>query len=80
MSLSGLAAPGGMNIPKRTGLFAVATAIGVLVAIAWNDGAVPASAYFGFLKLFLDPGAQIAGLAAAVALALLMGFIHFVFT
>lgn len=80
MSTSSLAAPGGMNAVKRAVLFVLAAAIGILVGIAWNGSSLPTSAYLGFLKLFLDPSAQIAGLAAAVVLAFLLGFIHLVYT
>lgn len=42
------------------------------------DGSAAGAIYDGFLKLFLDPTAQIAGVAAGVTLAFLLGVIHFV--
>lgn len=78
MSVSDLIAPGEMSVFKRSALFVLAAAVGTLVAIAWNPKGVPSAAYFGFLRIFLDPRAQIVGLAAAVVLAFLVGAIHVV--
>jgi hypothetical protein len=77
MSVAGLAAPGGTTALQRVALFGIAVVIGVVVAMNWNGSAADAI-YNGFLQLFLDPAAQIAGAAAGITLAFLLGAIHFV--
>ncbi len=62
---------------QRMALFGIAVAIGVVVAMNW-PGSAAGAIYDGFLRLFLDPTAQIAGVAAGVTLAFLLGAIHFV--
>jgi len=64
--------------PTRIALFAVALGLGTLVGIVWGNSAGPDWAYWGFLSLFLDPGAQIASLGVGVALGFLAGFVHIV--
>lgn len=77
MRVAGLAAPGGTAALQRVALFGIAVVIGVVVAMNWN-GSAAGAIYDGFLQLFLDPTAQIAGAAAGITLAFLLGAIHFV--
>jgi hypothetical protein len=77
MRAAGLAAPGGTPALQRAALFGIAVVIGVVVAMNWN-GSAAGAIYDGFLQLFLDPTAQIAGAAAGITLAFLLGAIHLV--
>lgn len=77
MSAAGVAAPRRTVGLERVALFAIAVAIGAIVAMSW-DGSAAGAIYEGFLKLFLDPTAQIAGVAVGVTLGFLLGAIHFV--
>jgi ABC-type transporter Mla maintaining outer membrane lipid asymmetry permease subunit MlaE len=64
--------------PQRLALFAVAVGLGTAVGIAWGTSGGPDWTYWGFLQLFLDPRAQIAGLGVGVALGFLAGAVHVV--
>lgn len=77
MSVAGLSAPGGTVTLQRVALFGISVVIGVVVAMNWN-GSAAGAIYDGFLQLFLDPTAQIAGAAAGITLAFLLGAIHVV--
>jgi hypothetical protein len=77
MRVAGLAAPGSTGALQRIALFGISVVIGVVVAMNWN-GSAAGAIYDGFLQLFLDPTAQIAGAAAGITLAFLLGAIHFV--
>jgi len=77
MSVAGLAAPGSTAPLQRVALFGISVVIGVVVAMAWN-GSAGGAIYDGFLQLSLDPTAQIAGAAAGITLAFLLGAIHLV--
>ena len=77
MSVAGLAAPGSTAALQRVAMFGISVVIGVVVAMAWN-GSAAGAIYDGFLQLFLDPTAQIAGAAAGITLAFLLGAIHLV--
>ncbi|HEV8468029.1 MAG TPA: hypothetical protein VGR46_00365 [Candidatus Limnocylindria bacterium] len=77
MSVAAVAAPGGRAVLQRVALFGIAVVIGVVVAMTWN-GSAAGAIYDGFLQLFLDPTAQIAGAAVGITLAFLLGAIHFV--
>ena len=70
-----VADPAGMSAPKRAVLFGLAAVAGGLAGLGWNLD-LTNWAYYGFLQGFLDPRAQVANLAAGVALAYLVGFIH----
>ena len=75
MSLTLSGARARMSVPKRWLLFGAAAVLG---AIAGKTVNVEPSdwAYNGLLYLFGNPSAQIAGLAAAVSLGFVVGFIH----
>ena len=77
MSLT-VSARAAVGVPRRLALFAVAVGLGTAVGIAWGTSAGPDWAYWGFLQLFLDPRAQIAGLGVGVALGFLAGAVHIV--
>src|SRR6266542_2016507 len=77
MSLSSIAIPRETRVPGRLSLFGAAVVLGALGGIYWNRGAA-GDAYYGFLQVFLDPRAQIAGLGIGIALAFLAGFVHVV--
>jgi hypothetical protein len=77
MRVAGLATPGGAAALQRVALFGISVVIGVVVAMSWN-GSAAGAIYDGFLQLFLDPTAQIAGAAAGIVLAFLVGAIHIV--
>ena len=77
MSLSSIAIPRETRVPGRLSLFGAAAVLGALGGIYWNRGAA-GDAYYGFLQVFLDPRAQIAGLGIGIALAFLAGFVHVV--
>ena len=64
-----------LSSPRRLLLFGAAIALGV---IGGNGFSVEASdwAYTGLLRLFADPGVQIASQAAGVGLGFVLGFIH----
>ncbi|HEV8641988.1 MAG TPA: hypothetical protein VGV13_12885 [Methylomirabilota bacterium] len=57
---------------SRLTLFVVATLVGGLLGYAWN-WPVFSGMYKGFIALFTDPGAPLAGAATAVLLAFVMG-------
>jgi hypothetical protein len=63
------------SIPRRLALFGLAMGLGTLAGIGWAAGRAD-WAYWGFLRLFIDPRVQIANLGFGVALGFLVGFIH----
>ena len=56
----------------RTTAFVVATLAGGALGALWN-APVFSRLYKGFIALFMDPSAPLAGAAATVALAFVMG-------
>lgn len=57
---------------SRLTLFLAATLVGGLLGYAWNSP-VFGRMYKGFIGLFADPSAPLAGASAAILLAFLMG-------
>ncbi len=75
MDLSLPAARAPISIPVRWLLFGAAVVLGAAAGKTVN--VEPSDwAYNGLLRLFGDPGVQIAGLAAGVSLGFVLGFIH----
>jgi hypothetical protein len=75
MSVPSVTVPFATSLPKRALLFALPAALGVAIGIAWNPVAA-AAVYTGFLGTFLNPSAQFAGLAVAMAVGFVVGFTH----
>jgi hypothetical protein len=75
MSVSSGTVPFATSLPKRALLFVLPAALGVAIGIAWNPVAA-ATVYTSFLGTFLNPSAQIASLALAMAVGFVVGFTH----
>jgi hypothetical protein len=73
LSLSAVHAP--LSVPSRGLLFVVAVVLG---AVGGNSVNIEPSdwAYNSLLRLFADPGVQIAGLTTGLAMGFVLGFIH----
>ena len=75
MGVSQIGFAAGTSVPKRVLLFGLAAGVGILGGLNWSVE-LTGWAYTGFLRGFLDPGAQIANLGVGLLLAFLIGFIH----
>lgn len=67
--------PAGMSFQRQAALFGLAAGLGILLGVTWR-GDLARALYNGILQYFVDPQAQIGGLALAVGLGFLVGFIH----
>jgi cytochrome c biogenesis protein CcdA len=75
MGVSQIGVAAGTTVPKRVLLFGLVTGAGVVGGLNWSVE-LTNWAYYGFLRGFLEPGAQIANLGVGLLLAYLVGFIH----